>query len=332
MRRIVQVGLGPVGVSLARTVVERVGLELVGAADSSPDLAGRDLGEILGLGRFGVLVGADAGEVVDATNPDIVLHATSSHLPEAEAQIRALLSKGVSVISTCEELSYPFYRHPALAQELDAIAVDRGVILLGTGVNPGFVMDKLVATLLGACRSVDRVRVRRVVDASLRRGPLQKKIGAGITVSEFEDRARAGRIGHVGLAESAHMLADVLGVGAERVVSERLAPRIAERAVRTDFVLVEPGQVAGVEHLVVVEAGGRERVRLALEMFVGAQSSVDEVAIDGSPSLEMTIPGGIHGDQGTANVVVNCACLLDRLAPGLRTMLDVPLRLALEAR
>ena len=206
------------------------------------------------------------------------------------------------------------------------------MVLLGTGVNPGFVMDKLVATLLGACRSAERVLVRRVVDASLRREPLQKKIGAGITVAEFEERARAGRIGHVGLAESAHMLADVMGVGAERVVSERLLPKISMRAVRTESSRVEPGQVAGVEHLVVVEAGGRERVRLALEMFVGAERSVDEVAIDGSPSLEMTIPGGIHGDQGTANVVVNCACLLGCLAPGLRTMLDVPLRLAPEAR
>jgi 4-hydroxy-tetrahydrodipicolinate reductase len=319
-------GLGPVGLSLARLVLERPGLRLVGAVDPRPDLAGRDLGTLLGGPRLGVVVGADARAVLASARPRIVVHATGSHLADVESQLRTALRAGAGVVSTCEELSYPFYRHPALARRLDALARRHGAALLGTGVNPGFVMDKLAVTLLGACRAARSVRVHRVVDAARRREPLQRKIGAGITRAEFEERRRAGRIGHVGLPESAHMLADAMGLPARRVLRETLAPVIAQKRVVTDFLEVRPGRVAGIAQTAVVSVGGRERVRLELEMYVGARGSVDAVAIDGRPAFEASIAGGIHGDEGTAAMVVNCAQLLPSLPPGLRTMLDVPLR------
>jgi len=362
--KVVQVGLGPVGIAIARLVAGRPGLRLVGGVDPAPGLAGRGLAEILGIEVKGAPVTSALEQALEHLRPDLVLHATGSFLGDIADQLRAPLERGVSVVSTCEELAYPFYRHPALARELDDLALSRGAVLLGTGVNPGFVMDKLALTLLGACRSARRVRVLRVVDASTRREPLQRKIGAGLSTTEFEEKRRTGRFGHIGLAESAHMLADAMGVppaqsadvtrdpservrpaplpaGAgeraparlpaapgERVLTESFEPHVAEDLVVTPFVRVEAGRVAGIEQSAVITSSGAERVRLELRMYVGARNPIDAVSIEGEPPIEATIAGGVHGDEGTAAVVVNAAGLVRSLHPGLRTMLDVPLRIS----
>ena len=351
--KVVQVGLGPVGIAIARLVAGRPGLRLVGGVDPAPGLAGRGLAEILGIEVKGAPVTSALEQALEHLRPDIVLHATGSFLDDVAGQLRAPLARGISVVSTCEELAYPFYRHPALARELDDLSRSRSVVLLGTGVNPGFVMDKLALTLLGACRSARRVRVLRVVDASTRREPLQRKIGAGLSTTEFEEKRRTGRFGHIGLAESAHMLADAMGVppalsaevmrdpGAgesaparlpaapgERVLTETFEPHVAEDLVVTPFVRVEAGRVAGIEQSAVITSSGAERVRLELRMYVGAKNPIDAVSIEGEPPIEATIAGGVHGDEGTAAVVVNAAGLVRSLYPGLRTMLDVPLRIS----
>jgi hypothetical protein len=319
-------GLGPVGLALARLTLERPALRLVGAVDPRPELSGRDLGELWGGPRVGVAVSSNARILLGSRAADIVVHATGSYLADVEAQLKTALAAGAAVVSTCEELSYPFYRHPAIARRLDALARRRGVALLGAGVNPGFVMDKLAVTLLGACRAARSVSVRRIVDASKRREPLQRKIGAGITVAEFEARRRSGRIGHVGLPESAHMIADAMGVPRERTLKDTLEPVIAQDRIVTRFLEVEPGRVAGIAQIATIESAGVLRVRLEIRMYVGAEGSTDTIAIDGMPAFTAAIEGGIHGDEGTAAVIVNCAELLPALAPGLRTMLDVPLR------
>jgi 4-hydroxy-tetrahydrodipicolinate reductase len=326
--RVVHVGLGPIGREIARLAHLVDGYEIVGAADPASGLSGRDLGELLAVEPLGIEVGTDALAEVRRSRPDVVFHSTGSYLEEEAGLLRDLIECRVSVVSTCEELSFPFYRHPELSRELYRLAAGRGVVLLGTGVNPGFVLDKMAATLASACSRVDGIHASRVVDASTRRGPLQKKVGAGLTVPEFEERLRRGRFGHVGLVESAHMLADAIGVSGRRAASEEIRPRVAERPVETEHVRVEKGQVAGVCQVVVLEEGGRERVRLALEMYVGAEEPADVIAVRGEPPLEVRIPGGIPGDRATAAVTVNCGLLVPYLAPGLRTMLDVPLRSA----
>ncbi|MCC7352847.1 MAG: dihydrodipicolinate reductase [Anaerolineae bacterium] len=326
--RILQYGLGPIGCALARLAAQRPGLEIVGAVDIAPGLQGKDLGEVLELGRgLGVRVVADAASTLRQARPDVVLHATGSHLPAVKDQLLGIVAAGAHVVSTCEELSYPVYRYPELSRELDRAAQEKGVALLGTGVNPGFVMDKLVATLLTACTKVGRVEVGRVVDAAGRRGPLQRKVGAGMSVAEFQALADANKIGHVGLPESAHMLADVLRLPADRKLVEELKPKVADKEIRTKFVHVLPGQVAGVDQMAAVLVDGKEIIHLHLEMYVGAPQPVDRVLIEGTPRLEMAITTGVHGDVATAAVSVNCVPLMSALKPGLRTMLDVPVRI-----
>lgn len=322
--RVLQAGLGPIGCGIARRVRQREGLELVGAVDVRADLAGRDLGEVLGSGALGSVVAGSLEEAIDRFRPDLVMNATGSRLPAVAEQLRVPLRRGIGVVSTCEELSYPFHRYPDLAAELDALARDNSCVLLGTGINPGFVMDKLVVTLMSACASVRAVRVARIVDAGTRRESFQRKIGAGLAPNEFE--RRKAELGHVGLPESALMLADVIGVGADRTLRDELRPVRAERRMASKYLEIEVGQVAGIDQTVTIADGTVERVRMELKMYVGASRPRDEVSVDGSPPLEMVIASGVAGDEGTAAVAVSCAQLAGGLAPGLRTMLDVPLR------
>jgi 4-hydroxy-tetrahydrodipicolinate reductase len=325
MIRVLQMGLGPIGLATAARARRTSGLELAGVVDTDPRLVGKDLGELLGEPALGIDVAADVLGAIDATHPDLVLHATGSFLDEVAAQLYPILDRGLSIVSTCEELAYPFYRHPELARELDEAARKAGAVLLGSGVNPGFVMDKFAVTLMAACESVGAVRVERVVDAATRRGPFQRKIGAGLSREEFAEKNSDGRMGHIGLAESAHMLADAMGVSPERGMDRLLQPVFAEKRISTGEVEVSPGQVAGIHETVVIHADGTERVRMELDMFVGAPNPHDAVVVEGKPRLEVEIGSGVAGDEGTVAVVVSCAPLVQGLQPGLRTMLDVPL-------
>jgi len=325
MVRVLQMGLGPIGLATAARARREAGLELVGVVDADPALAGKELGELLGEGSLGMAVAPDAAAAIDATRPDLVLHATGSFLEDVAPQFFMLAERGLQVVSTCEELAYPFYRHPDLARELDAAARKTGSVLLGSGINPGFVMDKFAVTVMAACESVRSILVARVVDAATRRGPFQKKIGAGLTPAEFGQKNAGGRMGHIGLAESAHMLADAMGVDRERQLDRVLHPVLAERAIATDHVEVKPGQVAGIHEQIVIHADGSERVRMELEMVVGAPNPHDAVKIDGVPDLDVEFRSGVAGDEGTVAVMISCAPSMSGLEPGLRTMLDVPL-------
>src|SRR5262249_3201503 len=159
---------------------------------------------------------------------------TSSYLPDVMDQLLECLGAGCCIVSTCEELAYPFRKHPELSSKLDAAAKEEGVALVGTGVNPGFVMDKLVLTLSAVAQQVEWAKSVRVVDASKRRLPLQKKIGAGMTVETFREQVRAGVIKHHGLPESIAMVADGLGFELDSI-TEAIEPVIAKSAVKTDF-------------------------------------------------------------------------------------------------
>jgi 4-hydroxy-tetrahydrodipicolinate reductase len=323
--RVVQMGLGPIGRAVAARARSEPGIELVGAVDADSGLVGTDLGGLLGGEPLDLEIAPDVGPVIEATGPDLVLHATGSFLEDVAPQLLSILGHGVGVVSTCEELAYPFYRHPELARKLDRAAWGAGTVLLGSGVNPGFVMDKFVVTMMAACESVDAVLVRRVVDAATRRGSFQKKIGAGLTPEAFDEKNADGRMGHIGLVESAHMLADAMGADRERRLERSLYPVLAEALVATDHVRVAAGNVAGIRETVVIHAPDRECVRMELEMFVWAPSAHDAFVIDGSPRMEVEVGSGVAGGEGTVAVMISCAPLLLGLEAGLRTMLDVPL-------
>ena len=323
--RVLQYGVGPIGASIARLMRQKAALEIVGAIDKDPAKAGRDLGEVAGAtdAPWGVTVSGDSTHLL-AKPVDVVIHSTSSYLPSVMDQLLECLGAGCCIVSTCEELAYPYRKHPDLSAQLDAAAKEEGVALVGTGVNPGFVMDKLVLTLSAVSQYVEWAKAVRVVDASKRRLPLQKKIGAGMTPEEFRAQVTAGVIKHHGLPESIAMVADGLGFELDDI-SETIEPVIAEESVKTEFLDVARGQVAGVHQIARGMNGGKEKIYLELKMFVGAENSADSIELKGEPGLALTIPGGTHGDVATAAVVVNAIPSILAAQSGLRTARDLPL-------
>ena len=324
--RAIQYGVGPIGASIAKLMREKQAIEVIGGIDLDPVKAGRDLGEVVGApdAPWGAKVFADAKEALDL-NPDVVIHSTSSSLPKVMDQLIACLEAQSCIVSTCEELSYPFRTYPELAARLDAAAKEWGVALVGTGVNPGFVMDKLVVTLAAVSQRIEHAKALRIVDASKRRLPLQKKIGAGTTVDEFRAQVKAGVIKHVGLPESVAMVADSLNLPVE-TITETIGPKVATEHVKTEYLTVEKGQAAGVHQIGRgLSKDGKELVYLELQMYVGAKDPADTITLTGHPNISLTIPGGSHGDIATASVVVNSIPVILDAPAGLRTSRDLPI-------
>jgi len=314
---VAQYGIGPIGAEIAHLLLTKPWVRLVAAVDIDPNKIGKDVGEVIGLGReVGVKVTPDV-----VGKPEVVCHSTGSRLREVEPQLRALLERGCHVVSTCEELSFPIDR--AIREELTHTARAHNATLLGTGVNPGFVMDKLPLTLTAVCQDIKAVDIIRIQNASTRREPLQRKVGAGMTVDEFRAAVDAGKIKHMGLRESLLMVGNGLGVEFERVSDETIDPIVAEREVVTQYLKVAPGRVAGVHQT--IEGKGRIDVRLELRMYVGAEDvAADRVIVRGVPDLELEIKGGVHGDRATAAMVVNAIPRVISARPGVLTMDDIP--------
>jgi 4-hydroxy-tetrahydrodipicolinate reductase len=303
-------GLGAIGRGIGRLAAQRQEIEIAGAVDIAPELAGRPLAEVLEMEAPG-LVENDAAAALARAKPALVLHATGSYLPDVLPQLLTCARAGANVVSTCEELSYPYKRHVELAKQLDAEARAGNMTMLGTGVNPGFVMDTLAVVLSGVCQEVEHVRLLRVVDVATRREQLQRKVGAGLTIEEFKARAAGGRFGHVGLQESCWLLAEALGWRLDSL-EERLEP--------------EPGAdglARGQRQTAVGKIGERTVIEALVLMAAGAEAR-DDIELRGRPPVHMTIEGGVAGDTATAAVVVNAARRVLDARPGLITMLDLP--------
>ena len=322
--RIVQYGLGPIGAAVARHIVERDGLELVGAVDIDPNKVGRDVGDVIGLGRtLGLAVAETLSGALGRTEADVALHTTSSYFDLFQSQVIEILEAGLDVVSTAEELSFPWLDHPEAAAEVDAAARRAGKTALGTGVNPGFIMDALPLFLTAICQRVDHIEVTRVINASKRRGPFQAKIGSGMTIEAFEAKMAAGRMGHVGLPESVAMVFDTLGHKLVRYEST-VEPVLAERDIKTEHFEVPAGQVRGLKQVARGYAEQGEFVALTFIAALEAGQDGDTVRISGKPDLEVTLKG-TNGDIATVAIAVNAVRRVKEAPPGLVTMRDLPI-------
>jgi hypothetical protein len=323
--RVLHFGLGPIGTGIVRQLADRQGYKIVGAVDIDPGKAGRDLGEIAGVGRpLRVKVSADAKKAIKAAKPDVVVLCTSSSMKGVLPQIETILKLKVPIVSTTEELSYPTKGNMRYARVIHQLAKKAKVAVVSTGVNPGFVMDALPIMLTGVCERVEAIRVDRIQDARIRRLPFQQKIGAGLTTEQFQKKVDEGTVGHVGLAESVSMIADALGWKLTRITDE-IHPKIATETVASEFLAVDPGYVCGIVQDGVGYRGDQAVITLHLEAYLGAPESYDQVEITGSPALTSKVPGGVHGDIATTSIVVNSIPRVLEVAPGLHTMRDMPL-------
>lgn len=322
---VAHVGLGPIGAAVVRQVAGRRGFRIVGAVDVDPLKAGRDLGEVAGVARrLKVTVSEDLRGTIRREKPDVVVLCTSSSLKAILPQLETLLKLKVPIVSTTEELSYPTRANMRYARAVHQWAKQARVAVLGTGVNPGFVMDALPIMLTGVCERVEAIRVDRIQDARIRRLPFQQKIGAGLTREQFTRKVADGSVRHVGLAESVSMIADAMGWKLTRITDE-IQPRIATETVSSDLLAVDAGYVCGIVQDGVGYMGERAVITLHMEAYLGAPESYDAVEITGSPAIRSKVEGGVHGDVATASIVVNSLPKVLDVAPGLHTMRDMPL-------
>jgi 4-hydroxy-tetrahydrodipicolinate reductase len=323
--RVALVGLGPIGIETGKALATREDIALLGAADPAPDKAGRPLASLLDGAFEGVAVSPSAAALYaqsaeSRSRSDVAVLCTGSRLHAMLPQIEEAIAAGLHIVSTCEELAFPELRHAPMARQIDRKAKEKGVAVLGTGVNPGLVMDRLVLAVASACVRVDAVRVTRVVDAAKRRGPLRAKVGAGLTRQEFDAGVASKNLGHVGLSESAALIALGLGLPIDEI-TETIKPVLAER--ETDG--IPAGRVLGLHQIALVQAGDERKVVLDLTMAVGAADPADRIEIDGDPPIRLTVAGGFHGDRSTIGTVVNAVPFIVQARPGLHNVVTLPL-------
>lgn len=324
MLRIAQFGLGPIGIESLKLLAEQPWAQVVGGIDIDPAKLDQDLASITGEARLADLpVVASFDELAGRGPIDLVLHTAGSKAAQSIGQMMPMVKAGVNVASTCEELLFPKLRAPEEAARLDEVCQRSGARVVGTGVNPGFVMDLLPIVLSGVSRRVDRVWARRVVDATTRRGPLQKKIGSGLAPDEFQSLFQQGKAGHAGFKESAALIAHAMGWPWDDL-EETLEPVVADRAIKTDFVSVEPGQTRGLHQVVTARVSGEVKVELDLTMALEEPEPADKVHVVGDPDLKLTLEGGVAGDVATVAALVNVGRRLSECRPGVRLMTDLP--------
>jgi len=325
--RVALFGVGAVSSLIAKALLQKKGVEIVAAIDVAHDKVGRDLADVLGLPhKLNLVVAKDVKEAFSRAKPDIVVHATSSSLEQVHRQISACLKEAVNIVSTCEELAYPYLKNRAIAEDLDRLAKQYKVSVLGTGINPGFLMDTLPITVTGSCLEVKRIKVTRMMNSGKRRIPYQKKVGTGLTEEEFREKTSRKEIsGHVGLDVSIAMIADSLGWKLDEIVEVSPEPILAEKILETTYTTVEKGCVSGLKSMAYGVINGEKIIQLEFVSHAGVEEEYDLIEVDGLPNIRLKIEGGVHGDVGTVAMIINSIPKVMNASPGLHTMNHLPI-------
>jgi 4-hydroxy-tetrahydrodipicolinate reductase len=332
--RVLVLGTGQMGSGIARLVLEKPGLALVGAYGRRAARAGMDLGRAIALGRdLGLTISADLTSVIGQSRPHLAIQATCSKLSDAMEEITTLIRRGVHVISIAEEMANPTSTSPALAEALRQLAIANGVAILGTGINPGFVLDVLVITLTAVCADIQCITAKRVNDLSPYGPSVLRSQGVGLTPAAFQASLRDGTVvGHVGFPQSIYMIADALGWEIEHLAETR-EPIVSQVRRETPFVTVEPGQVAGCLHKAVAYQRGTPVITLLhpqqIHPHLEGVETGDTIEILGTPNVRLTGSPEIQGGKGTVALAVNMIPRVLNTSPGLHTMIDLPVPAAM---
>lgn len=301
------VGYGAIGGGILRHLMER-GHDVTAVVDNDPDKAGRTLRELSGI-NSDVRVLADLKDV-NFEGAEVAVFATKSSLAALADPIEFVVSKGVRVVSTSEELAFPDYQDERV-RRLDGIAKENNSTIIGVGVNPGFVMDWVPAVVASASMNPKSIHVVRSLDISRRRKQLQAKMGVGMKKSEFEKGVAGGSMAHVGLPQSLKLIALSLGEKVEDVRSGVFPVLGAE-----DFVM-------GARQFAEGKAGAC-LIRLDLEMSM-TSADFDVVEVKGDPPIKVRFEGGVFGDSATSALVVNAVERVRLARSGLISILELPL-------
>ncbi|MFN4200483.1 MAG: 2,4-diaminopentanoate dehydrogenase [Fervidobacterium gondwanense] len=325
--RIVTWGFGAMGRGIAKNIIESKFMKLVGVIDKNPEFIGRDVGELLGLENYGVRV-RDSIDVIEETNPDLVVIATSSFVKDVLPQIEYTVKNHANVITIAEEMAFPFDSHPEESLYMDSLAKRYGVTILGTGVNPGFVLDTLIIALTGVCTRVDKIIAKRINDLSPFGKTVMETQGVGTTPEQFEEGLKKGTIvGHIGFPQSIAMISRALGWNISKVEEER-KPIISNVYRETPVVKVQPGMVAGCNHSAKAYVGDKCVIELyhpqQIHPHLEGVDTGDYIEIYGDININLSIKPEIPGGKATIAIATNMIPIVIGAQPGLKCMADLP--------
>lgn len=321
-------GTGSMGTGIISLIMEKEKLNLVGVVSKRREREGIDVGELLDGRKRGIKISSSLEKIFEK-NVDVFLHATSSRVAEIYPEIVPILKNKINVITIAEEMSYPWSSNKSLADSLDELARENGVSILGTGVNPGFVLDTLIITLTGVMKKIDKINAKRVNDLSPYGPTVMKTQGVGTTINEFNEGLKNGTIvGHFGFPESISMIADALCWKVEKIIQVR-EPIISNVLRKTKYVVVKPGMVAGCKHIAKGIVDGIEKIVLEhpqqiLPELEGVETG-DYIKIEGDPPINFVNKPEIAGGVATISIAVNMIPLIYDAKPGLLTMKDLPI-------
>jgi 4-hydroxy-tetrahydrodipicolinate reductase len=323
---VVQVGFGPMGQRITKLLLKRKNLNLLGVVDIAPNLKGKTIKEILDIPKIPeIIIESDLDALLAKEKADVVIIGTSSFFESIIPTITTSLNAKANVISLCEQLSFPFEFHQELTTKVDEMAKEKGLTVVGSGINPGYLMDLLPIVLTAPCETVEKIHVTRMMNSSKRRIPFQKKIGTNLTVEEFNKKIRDKEItGHVGLEESIQMIVAALGFEIDEIVEYPPKAILAEKEMDSILGKIPKGNVRGLHSKGIAKKDGEEVIILDFYAYAGNHEEYDSIEIDGIPGIKQKIQGGVHGDIGTASMIVNLIPRVVAAKPGLLTMKDLP--------
>lgn len=328
-------GLGAMGSGMAKMLLNKEGVEIAAAIANRENKNGKDLCDVIGCDKkTGIIITNDYLKVIKEVKADIVLLSTDSFVKNVFPQIKLIAENKMNCITIAEEMSYPYYDEKELAKEIDKTAKENSITVLGTGVNPGFVLDTLIITLSAACRKVKNIKASRINDLSPFGATVMRTQGVGTTKEEFEKGIKDGSIvGHIGFRESIPMISKVLGIDIDEIIETR-EPIISNTYRETPYVKVEPGMVAGCCHIGYGMKDGKAVITLEHPQQIHPEcegvDTGDYIDIEGDPDMHLTIKPETPGGIGTIAAAVNMIPQVIAWRPGLTTMAELPLPHAIE--
>lgn len=330
--RVVIWGFGAMGSGMARMMLSKRGFEITGVCDLHPKRVGKPISEVLNQSlpsHQDVIIQADIDSLIHKDRCDICLLATDSFTKKAFPKLKFILERGVNVISTAEEMAYPKANEPALTMELDRIAKAHGVTVLGTGINPGMMMDVLVLMMTGVMADVQQIKVARVNSLSPFGETVMEEQGVGKSIEEYHELVSKGELaGHVGFKESAHMICDGLGL-TDITFEQSMKPIITDIDRKSPYGFAKQGHVAGIDMEASVSHQGKLFLELRhpqqIEPQLGGVFTGDYIDITGNPHVHLSVKPEIDGGIGTIAICVNMIPHVINSRPGLKTMIDLPI-------
>ena len=322
-------GFGAMGAGMANMLCKKTGVDIVGVCDLHPQRLGKSVAEVLGLDKWQeVIISGDIEEVLNDEKPDLCLLATDSFTKGAYDKLTLIMEKGINVITTAEEMAYPQAQEPELAKSLNEIAKANGVTVLGTGINPGLIMDLLVVCLTGCMETVEHIEAKRVNSLSPFGVTVMEEQGVGITEDQFNKRVAAHEMaGHVGFSESINMIADAIGWKVDKF-EQQMKPILTTIDRKSPYGFAAAGNLAGINMTGQGYIDNEVKINMIhpqqIEPEMEGTHTGDYIKLQGNPPVNMAITPEVDGGIGTIAMCVNMIPHVINAKPGLKTMIDLP--------